>query len=714
MDRAAFLRSLNFLRPLPPGVWDSCLDGNNAEDDPYSGSTITPPTPSKTNNSIMLFEESLFVVSIEPKLRLSDGRKSGVAENNGGDIAFGRKRGRGDDAPAKLEGSTISFGPAFFQDHSSTVTKNSEATCDKATDAVETADATAQVQDADMDGDHDTIQQDDVDAEETDLKYQINSDASLCTFEAVLMKKLPSALGDGEPVQDEGVFATPTGHRQGTGHDVNEVESKALIFRFGNRFAFQVDESAILELKYEPGHNEGVSGDTEGGETNSKEIGKESPPSKKQRHEGGDPLPSDKTGIATKKLPPSLLISFSSCTLRVFSLEDTNYGSDNTADTTRPSSRIWGTLAKTAETVENCLMNTRSVLLQQFDIGNKERKHYQSGAPSAWKLAPPGSGLAFHSWPESIDNSSFHSNTLKYQAPSFLEEDWPCCLGTKRTIECPSAASSPQKSSSPSKSGSSGTHFEHGQKEPSPGKNRSSQSHSATAENGDIGKNDNDEKNDAANHSSELTHEFQQNEEDDGDKMIESQSSFFEEPRRNASDLEEKNNDSDMENNSKQSDKNGSNQLGDHKEKAGKDEMDMENTNTNQKSWKNGIYSKYHAFDESAIHMEKAMDAASVSSQRQKSEADMSSLTLCAESLSSSYLPVNEFMSASQRCENEIENTTSEMDIALEKMFPARGRKSNAITSDQSEGFQKRIEELMSLRKEAVAAKLALLMIPKR
>eukprot|EP00578_Thalassiosira_sp_NH16_P011798 CAMPEP_0181126794 /NCGR_PEP_ID=MMETSP1071-20121207/27833_1 /TAXON_ID=35127 /ORGANISM="Thalassiosira sp., Strain NH16" /LENGTH=63 /DNA_ID=CAMNT_0023212447 /DNA_START=44 /DNA_END=231 /DNA_ORIENTATION=+ len=62
MDRAAFLRSLNFLRPLPPGVWDgnTSIDGNNDGEDPYSGSTITPPTPSK-NNAIMLFEESPFV-----------------------------------------------------------------------------------------------------------------------------------------------------------------------------------------------------------------------------------------------------------------------------------------------------------------------------------------------------------------------------------------------------------------------------------------------------------------------------------------------------------------------------------------------------------------------------------------------------------------------------------------------------------------------------
>ena len=55
MDRASFLRSLDFLRPLPPGAWDgsvlaSSTDdvGNNDEDcgTAYSGSTITPPTPS--------------------------------------------------------------------------------------------------------------------------------------------------------------------------------------------------------------------------------------------------------------------------------------------------------------------------------------------------------------------------------------------------------------------------------------------------------------------------------------------------------------------------------------------------------------------------------------------------------------------------------------------------------------------------------------------
>ena len=80
MDRAAFLRSLNFLRQLPPGVWDSGIEesgNNNNEEGPYSGSTITPPTPSK-NNAMMLFDDDsmMFVVSIEPHVGSNDNNGS--------------------------------------------------------------------------------------------------------------------------------------------------------------------------------------------------------------------------------------------------------------------------------------------------------------------------------------------------------------------------------------------------------------------------------------------------------------------------------------------------------------------------------------------------------------------------------------------------------------------------------------------------------------
>ena len=158
---------------------------------------------------------------------------------------------------------------------------------------------------------------------------------------------------------------------------------------------------------------------------------------------------------------------------------------------------------------------------------------------------------------------------------------------------------------------------------------------------------------------------------------------------------------------------------GDCKIEKGEAEIsNSSNENSNSQSWKDDIYSKYQQFQKSTLYMEIAMDPAANTSQHDKKGANMSQpLTSCAETLSSSYLTAKEFMNTSQLCEEEIESSTTEMEGLLEKMFPARpvrGRNRNAVTLDQSEDCQSRIEELMKFRKEAVAAKFALLMTPKR
>ena len=52
----------------------------------------------------------------------------------------------------------------------------------------------------------------------------------------------------------------------------------------------------------------------------------------------------------------------------------------------------------------------------------------------------------------------------------------------------------------------------------------------------------------------------------------------------------------------------------------------------------------------------------------------------------------------------------------LDTMFPARGKKAVGDTDDHenNEDLQRRMEELVALRREAVASKFALLMTPKR
>ena len=51
--------------------------------------------------------------------------------------------------------------------------------------------------------------------------------------------------------------STPDGHRRDAGGRDDDAREEAvstsLLFRFGNRFVFRVDESAIVGIEYEPG-----------------------------------------------------------------------------------------------------------------------------------------------------------------------------------------------------------------------------------------------------------------------------------------------------------------------------------------------------------------------------------------------------------------------------------------------------------------------------
>ena len=512
-----------------------------------------------------------------------------------------------------------------------------------------------------------------------------------------------------------------------TEHDPKESESKSLLFRFGNRFVFHVDVSAIVGIKYEPGSSDGgAPGDgagrypEDGNGNDGERTNESSPPRKRHKNYGGDDGPSSrdagKERVGRERLvPPSLTISFDSCAFRVFSLEggivvETAAAAAAAAETTRPSSRIWGPLSKTAETAKDRLLSARSALVRHFGIDDGGRTRCRgddASSVSSWRMAPPGSGLAFHSWPVSLESSSFHSNaaTRKRNDASlgFVEEGWYCCLGGKRTIVCASAASSPQKSSSPSKSGSSGTNFEHGQKEGPHSKNES--------DNGNSGKHQHDEKDETFHQTSDLSHERKKS----VDELcgVELPASRTSSSRNNDRESETNNEQHTTETGGCRSNQSDPTHITDNKEKGGGDEVDMESEGTNQQSWTDETRNKYRLFLFSSAHMELA-NPAGASLQQPGNVSVAAHLTSCAESLANSYLSMEEFKERSQQFENDIGHATSEMESALVKLFPARGRKSNAAPAGQCANLLHTIEELMSLRKEAVAAKLALLMIPKR
>ena len=555
---------------------------------------------------------------------------------------------------------------------------------------------------------------------------QINSDPSLCTFQAAIVQD--DALLSFSNYPEE---RSKTIDYHDTMIEIRESKRKVLLFRFGHRFVFRVDDSAIVEIRYEPGSD--LDDDTTIDNQNGDD---KSPLSKRQKLDSSRPSSTAAENGSAKtttrrQLPPSMLISFNTCSFRVFSLEkQNNFGSNKTTDVTmedtnRPSSRIWSTLKpKVAETsVEDTLMKARSVLLQHFDIANNQRRG-RLGCPKLWKMAPPGSGIAFHTWPEdTFDGSRFHHAPTQSASESakFLSEGWSCCMyyeGNQEIRECPSSVTtSPRKSGSQSKSSGSSTHFEHGQKELVPTSSSSqSQSTKSAVENGGGAKHQHEERTGAPEQlSSELSHETKPCDDDGGGgdgKPNGIQPSTVHEEGNNLVASEKTNNDVCTKENDEEDNHGGTSQIDNGKVRRGDEGMDTDQKAANpQQLWKDEICKKYKSFDQSATHVDKAMEAKTfaVSSQH---------LTSCAESLSASYLSMNEFTMRTQECEDDINRITTELEAVLEMMFPARGgRKSNealTLTCEKSGEFQRKIEELFTERKEAVAAKLALLLMPKR
>jgi len=486
---------------------------------------------------------------------------------------------------------------------------------------------------------------------------RINADPSLCTFEGAIVK-MPSAFGD-EHVHEDNAFDTPLKR-------VTDKRQAALIFRFGIHFSFHVDESAILAVK------------VAGGETISNQHRDATPPAKRPRN-GGTSVPRiDEASAKTMNCTPlCLVITFASCTFRIFCLEN----SEGNKVSNTEIDKMWGTLTKKSDSLESRFMKAQSVLTELTEVENKEES-------SPCKRGGRG-------WPEFFENSSFHSTSLKYEASASVEEDWSQCLRENQAISA--TVASPQKSISTK---SSSTHVEHGQNElASKNNNGSSQPHpkDIAAE-----KDGNDENAGVSNHSSELSHEsatkdtcaqLKPDENENGIKLRKnSEESICERHKKNSHQNPD------------------ANKLGNTDNGPEKDEEQ----GCNHDGFLLSIMKKHAQFEASALHMEKCLDPVAVHSQDQQNITSSSHLTSCANSLSRSYLTANELMEFAQLCENDIKNVAFDIDKILDKMFPPRRKKSCAEALYESKDIQSEVEELMTLRKETVAAKYALLMTPKR
>ena len=287
MDRAAFLSSLPYLRPLPPTLWDKCLAEPTS-----SCSTATPPTPRSEMDSLLLDD---VVVSIEP-IHKSYANK---------------KRDRNDDCGQ----------PAFFLCKKVMAETSSNVSTAKTTESNE---------------EHAPI-----------CNEKINNDPAICSFEIAIVKRkqILSCLGC-----EKDVLTTPSKTDMDVDNSQsqsqseiqspmvphNSLDSNVLIFRFGRYFVFEVNASAITSIKHQ-------AGEERKGDDEKEHDGVESPEggniqqSKRQRIEDGKSEKAD--GV---KHPSCLCISFPSCTFRLFTIEKNQSNGDRQFD----SSHILETKSK--------------------------------------------------------------------------------------------------------------------------------------------------------------------------------------------------------------------------------------------------------------------------------------------------------------------------------------------------------------------------------
>lgn len=100
---------------------------------------------------------------------------------------------------------------------------------------------------------------------------------------------------------------------------------------------------------------------------------------------------------------------------------------------------------------------------------------------------------------------------------------------------------------------------------------------------------------------------------------------------------------------------------------------------------------------------------------------DNSLLTESAENLAGSYLSSEATSILAHQCDQQMERISSDMEVALEQMIPARGRSvesrkspsKSKINHDDDVSLRK-IEELQRMHKETMAVKYAMLLCPKR
>mmetsp|Transcript_37784 Transcript_37784/g.85019 ORF Transcript_37784/g.85019 Transcript_37784/m.85019 type:complete len:688 (-) Transcript_37784:121-2184(-) len=687
MDRAKFLRSLPFLRRLPPGAWDVCCRENESDSTSTGETTLGGGTPLK-DSATGLLEGATFAVSIEPRWMAAtdfgDAPKSGnVGVNITAATGNGRrKRDRGDEQfPDPDDGRSV--GVAYFASAPSEES-SSAGNADSETNSMDRSDRD----------------------ENTAALLELNADCAMSSFELAIVKLPMSAMGgDGSVSSSQnGAVATPAITPQGGRLTTDEVKD-AMLFRFGHHFVFQCDSRYIEKVSLTAKVS---SSERKDGSSNEK-AEERSPPAKRKKDIDNSSVatkPATKPGLPPPpSLPPSLAIHFSSCVMRVFPID-----SEKTEQT-----KIWETLATRPESSESLLENAKTLIEQRLGVYGDRM----------WEMAPSGSADSFIKWPHLDDlQTCFHLNNAEYVSM----EDWPCCLSRKSKRVQYETPRSPEKSSSTSKP-SSGSALEQGQKEPAvslfddtqstkgdDNQNKSqellpngsercqkapirSQSQSnvrnSPRRQRDQKLSQSEDSFDKSIHISRgrKTTEFQSNSDNSPGVAKELGPEVEKSGRRRGGDGAGRSQSSVQSQSSPKIHESAMKQ-------AGHVSVQLPEGNVNSKADEQQygkIVSKYRQFEDSSLQMDAAV-------QNKSSRAGMSQ---CAQSLSESYMTMEEFKTATENCEADIQWVTVEMEQSLTGLRSKRG-------DDADDVDPTRIEELMRRRKKAVAAKVALLLIPKR
>lgn len=424
-----------------------------------------------------------------------------------------------------------------------------------------------------------------------------------------------------------------------------------LLFRFGFRFVFLVDSSAIINVRYEPS----IDG-KHGGEESKDTM--QSPPLK--RNKSGSTAECNDAD-RTDASPASLVVSFPLCSFRIFFLQ--NKSDDSAPVDTKGRSF----LLKAVMTAEEKLLKARSMLLKQFEL-DQEEEWMQNRLSSSRKQASGECRKPF-------ENRSIPP-FLASKESKYLDEDWSFCIDVNKTLPCNSLPLSPQNCCSPSKNGGnnsakdSSSFFENGQKVEAP----ANPLHKASKE-------------------------------ERGETSTESDGV-------NSSEFASEGGEGDLEEVNYKSEVKGIETNDVYHKTVGRQDTSVANENDLLRlSWKHELLNKRCNFDASWESVQNAVHDNTIES---LSSGNVSHLTHAAQSLSSSYLTSKELSDKSSQCEDDIEFATKGIEKEIEKLFPGRLSRKPAGNPPDLGNFKEKIEHLLRLRKESVEAKIALLFTPKR